>query len=242
MPIATFSLHMPVASQKKPAWQGLASEQVRLQAPPLQLVGQDWVVPIMHAPLPSHMRAEDSVVPVHIPGMHWVPEGYLRHEPLPSHIPSRLQVAAPSSAHSLSGSIPAGTGTQRPSEPGSLQVAQVSVQAVSQQKPSTHDWVWHWLPLEQLAPRGRSGGGPASGVTESLPLMPPVSSVPTAPPVFLPLGFPPPQAAIRTDASTPRRSSLDRMRRTIHPRNIRYAYMVSARIVFKSSRSLNKIA
>src|SRR5688572_7032650 len=62
-PAATFSLHMPVASQKKPAWQGLASEQVRLQAPFWQLVGQAWVVPARQVPLPSHTRDEDSVVP-----------------------------------------------------------------------------------------------------------------------------------------------------------------------------------
>jgi hypothetical protein len=139
-------------------------------------------------------------------------------------------------------SMPSGTGTQRPSDPGSLHVVQAPVQAVSQQNPSTHEPVWHWFELVQLPPRGRSGGGPASGGRESPPVPPVSPSVPTVPPVFFPPGLPPPQAPINTNASTPRTSSLDRMRGTIHPRNIGYAYMVSARIGFKASRSLNKIA
>jgi hypothetical protein len=70
-----------------------------------------------------------------------------------------------------------------------------------------------------------------------------VSSVPTVPPVaLLPPELEPEQAAISTDASTPKASSRERMRRTIHPRNTGYAYTVSARIGFKASRSLNNIA
>jgi hypothetical protein len=150
-------------------------------------------------------------------------------------MPSRLHVVAPSSGQSLSGSWPSATGTQRPSEPGSLQVEQAPVQAVSQQKPSTHEPVWHCGLLVQLEPRGRSGGGPASAGGGVSPPMPPVSSGPTVPPVaFLPPDFPPPQAAISTDASTPKTSSRERMRRTIHPRNIGYSYGVSARIGFKA--------
>jgi hypothetical protein len=53
----------------------LASEQVRLQAPPAQLVGQAMVVPGAQTPLPSHRRAEVSVMPVHIPGAHSVLAG-----------------------------------------------------------------------------------------------------------------------------------------------------------------------
>src|SRR4051794_18878131 len=101
-PWGTFSLHMPVGSQKNPVWQGLVSEQARLQAPATQLVGQLMVVPAWHTPLPSQVCADDSTVPLQLPGLHSVPAAYLRQAPWPSQVPSRLQLAAPSSVQSLS--------------------------------------------------------------------------------------------------------------------------------------------
>jgi hypothetical protein len=218
----------------------LASEQVRLQAPPWQLVGQVWVLPGWQIPLPSHMRAEDSVVPVQLPGAHSVVAAYLWQAPLPSHMPSLRQVAAPSSWQSLSRSSPAGTGTQRPSEPGSLQVVQASVHEVSQQKPSTQDLVWHWEPVVQLAPRALGGGGPASGGTV-MPPIPPVSSVPTMPPVFLGGALLPLHAASNANARSAGARSVARMCATIHLEISRYGRTVSQSIGFKGAKLFNKI-
>jgi hypothetical protein len=172
------------------------------------------VVPAWQTPLPSHTRADDSVDPVQPPGTHSVAAGYLRQAPLPSHMPSRLQLEAPSSGHSLSGSMPAGTAEQRPSEPGSLQVEQASLQAVSQQNPSTHDPVWHCVPVAQLLPRVRNGGGPASGVSVVDPPAPP-SPLPPVP--GLGLGFPEPeQAATSNEPSNAMAGLLDSMAATIY--------------------------
>src|SRR5262245_32326561 len=91
----------------------------------------------MHAPLPSQVRFEDSVVPLHIAGAHSVPAAYLRQAPWPSHIPSRLQLLTGSVAHSLSGSSLSGTSVQVPTLPAMSHALQVPVQAVSQQTPST---------------------------------------------------------------------------------------------------------
>jgi hypothetical protein len=123
-----------------------------------------------------------------------------------------------------------------------LQVLQLSVQAVSQQNPSTHDRVWHCPPEVQLAPRARSGGGPASGGTFPPPPIPPTSSVPTIPPVFFGAGLFPEQAPSATDASNTTTRSLARMAATIHL-EIRWILVcVSQRIGFKVSKLFNKIA
>ena len=52
--------------------------------------------------------------------MHVVPLAYLRQLPPPSQEPSVPQVAEPASVHWLSGSWPAGTEMQVPSEPANL--------------------------------------------------------------------------------------------------------------------------
>jgi hypothetical protein len=65
---------------------------------------------------------------------------------LPSQLPFFLQVAAPSSPHSSSGSVSTAIAPQVPSVPlpflAAVHASQVPSQAVSQQVPSTH------LPLE----------------------------------------------------------------------------------------------
>jgi hypothetical protein len=64
-----------------------------------------------------------------------VPLAYLRQLPPPSQEPSVPQVAAVASVHWLSGSWPAGTETQVPSDPAMAQEEQLAVQVVAQQTP-----------------------------------------------------------------------------------------------------------
>jgi hypothetical protein len=64
---------------------------------------------------------------------------YSWQAPAPSHLPLVLQLAAPLSWQVLRGSeFPAATIVQVPIEPGSAQLRQPPVQAVSQQTLSTH--------------------------------------------------------------------------------------------------------
>jgi hypothetical protein len=53
--------------------------------------------------------------------------------------------------------LPAVTGEQVPTLPGTLQESQAPVQAVSQHTPSTHWPVPHWLFAEQVMPEGPFG-------------------------------------------------------------------------------------
>ena len=53
----------------------------------------------MHALPALHVAAGVSVVPVQVASMHFVPDAYLRHAPLPLQEPSVPQVAAVWSGH-----------------------------------------------------------------------------------------------------------------------------------------------
>jgi hypothetical protein len=107
-------------------------------------------------PLPSQVREEVSVPPVHAAAAHDVPAACRRQAPLPSHMPSRPQVDAASAAHSLRGSVPALAGMQAPSAPVALQVMQRPVHAVWQHTPSTQKFELHSPALVQAAPFGKS--------------------------------------------------------------------------------------
>jgi hypothetical protein len=61
-------------------------------------------VPGAQVPAPSQRPAKVAVEPEHVGAMHTVPETYSRQPPLPSQVPSVLQVEAPLSAHWPSGS------------------------------------------------------------------------------------------------------------------------------------------
>jgi len=74
-------------------------------------------MPGAQLPAPSQRPAVICVDPVQVGDEHAVPLTYFRHPPLPSHVPSAPQVAAPLSAHWPSGSAPAGTGLHTPSLP-----------------------------------------------------------------------------------------------------------------------------
>ena len=100
----------------------------------------DTLVAAPQVPVPSQSRAGVSVEPVHDSVEHAVPAIHLRQAPAPSHMPSSPQLEASAAVHSLSGSLPAVMGRQRPSAAPVLVLAQAlqrPVQAVSQQTPST---------------------------------------------------------------------------------------------------------
>jgi hypothetical protein len=67
-----------------------------------------------------------------------VPTGYVWQLPLPSHLPFLPHDDGFSSTQTARGSaLPAAMATQRPGVPGSAQLRQAPVQALSQQTPST---------------------------------------------------------------------------------------------------------
>src|SRR5262245_60195784 len=109
-----------------------------------------------------------------------MPVPHTRHAPAPSHMPSVPQVDGACCAHSLSGSVPFVTGRQRPSAAPVLlfaQALQLSVQADSQQKPSTQKPLPHSAAAVQLVPL------PAPVGVSVPPSSPPAPAVPPPPPV-----------------------------------------------------------
>jgi hypothetical protein len=150
--------HVP-ALQKKPPWQGLVSEQVVSQTPATQRVGQGSEMAARHTPLPSQVRAEYELVPKHDGAWHSVPSGCTRQALFPSQVPSCLHAETGSSEHSLSGSWPAGTAVQVPTEPGNTHDEHLVAQLSLQQTPSTHSPDWQSLPLPHERPLGRFAGG-----------------------------------------------------------------------------------
>jgi hypothetical protein len=89
-----------------------------------------------------------------------VPDSYFLQPPLPSQSPFRLQVAAPSSGHSLSGSESSAMFSQVPSAPApffaAVQAWQLPVQGESQHTPSTQFPLTHCDAPEQDRPLARS--------------------------------------------------------------------------------------
>ena len=126
---------------------------------------------------------EVAVEPEHVGAMHTVPETYRRQPPLPSQVPSVLQVEAPLSAHWPRGSWPAGTSVQLPSLPGTAQLLQVPVQVVLQQAPC-----WQMPELQSSGPAHL----PPSGRLPQLPLLQELGGVQSASAVQLVLHAPVP--------------------------------------------------
>lgn len=100
-----------------------------------------------------------------------VPAAYFWQMPVPSHLPLVPQVAGPMSMHRARGSAaPMADTVHLPMLPARLQLRQAPVQAVLQQTPSTHCWLWQspftahfWpsslgpqLPLTQATPSAQS--------------------------------------------------------------------------------------
>jgi hypothetical protein len=111
--------------------------------------------PLRHNPLPSQINRPAIPDPEQVPGPQTVPTTYLRHAPLPSQVPSRLQLDAAPMGHSLArrGVAPVGTTSQVPSEPGRLHDMHVPVHAELQQTPSTQNPLPHSAAQEQGCPR-----------------------------------------------------------------------------------------
>jgi hypothetical protein len=129
--------------------------------------GTQMVVgPGRHWPAPSQIPTLMMAAPWQLPGLHIVPEGYMRQLPAPSHLPSSPQLGAALAGQSLAlrGSSPFALGTQTPSDPDWLQVRQLDLLHASlQQTPSTQkplaqspaqlqDWPAVFLAPEPHAP------------------------------------------------------------------------------------------
>ncbi len=98
---------------------------------------------------------------MHVVAPQLTPEPYCLQAPLPSHEPLRLQVAAPSSGQSLSGSVSTFTFSQVPSTPAPFLVAlhawQAPAQGASQHTPSTQLPLRHCELPEHDRPLSMSG-------------------------------------------------------------------------------------
>jgi hypothetical protein len=113
------------------------------------------VVAAIHVPLPLHFPVGVRVPLLQDECPQAVPVTCKRQAPRPSQVPSRPHSLEVSTEHSVSGSVPAETGRQRPLEAPVLaeeQAMQEPVQAFSQQKPSAHVPETHSLAVKQLPP------------------------------------------------------------------------------------------
>jgi hypothetical protein len=104
--------------------------------------------------LPSQVPGPVSLAPAQVGSLHGVLAAYLRQPPLPSQKPSVSQLAAPLSAHWLSGSAPSGTAMQEPSLPGTPHDMQRPLQVPVQQKPCWHEPDRQSSAVLHLAPMG----------------------------------------------------------------------------------------
>jgi hypothetical protein len=145
-----------VATQWLPAAQSVfARHDVAHEAAPHAYAPHDWSIDNPQVPAPSQVRAVVNVETLHDAATQIVPTVYLRHAPLPSHVPSRPQVDIGSTVHSLSGSVPPMMPRQRPLAWAVFEPAhamQPPVHALSQQKPSTQAPVEHWEGSVQAEP------------------------------------------------------------------------------------------
>ena len=92
-----------------------------------------------HAPEPSQIWMPVMAAPSQVPALQTVPMTCFRHAPWPSHVPSvpQVETSVVGQVDAARGLRPAGTNEQIPIMPWTLQDLQVSVQALSQQTPST---------------------------------------------------------------------------------------------------------
>lgn len=107
-----------------------------------------------HAPLPSQVSGlfELAFPATQDAARHCTPLAKREHERAPLQKPVRPQVDWGCAGHSLSGFWPSGTAVQAPWVPASLQLSQVPLQAVSQQKPSVQKVLAHSLPMPHVWP------------------------------------------------------------------------------------------
>jgi hypothetical protein len=107
--------------------------------------------------VPLQRPASVAVEPVHVAIWHAVPLACRRHFPAPSQEPSVPQLAAPMSAHWLSGSDPRAMNVHVPTDPVRLQAWQRLEQPVAQQTPCSQKFdaqsaaAVHGAPADSLA-------------------------------------------------------------------------------------------
>jgi hypothetical protein len=101
---------------------------------------------------------------------HTVPAGWSWHDRLPLHWPVLPQVEGAWAEHSLAGSWPAGTGSQKPARPGAAHVSQSPPQADGQQTPSTQNPLAQSGEAVQGEPLGRSSAHPPAPSQTPAPL------------------------------------------------------------------------
>lgn len=108
-----------------------------------------------------------------VAGPQTVPPTCFRHSPLPSHVPSFMQVDAAEAGHwlAINGGRPAAIGEQVPTLPGIAQDMHAVAQEVSQQTPWTQLFEAHSAPIAQFPPMGSFPQLPAAsqvlGVAQS---------------------------------------------------------------------------
>ena len=127
-----------MATQVLPDVQSDVAVHVVLHAPVPQVYGaHELVVAGRHVPIPSHDRADDSVIPVQLAPAQGVLAAYRRHAPAPLHFPSVPHDVDPMSVHwvAVSGGIPAAIGLHCPTVPVRLQLWHAAAHPVLQQTP-----------------------------------------------------------------------------------------------------------
>jgi hypothetical protein len=137
-----------------------ASVEAQVYAP------HDAGTTIRQVPPPLQVRAGIDVPPLQAAPAQTVPLAYGRQAPAPSHVPSFPQLAAPSSAHWFSGSVPAGTSMHWPSLPAIAHDRQVPLHAVEQQTPCAQNPEAQSPAVAHAAP---GGFGPQLPFTQAAP-------------------------------------------------------------------------
>src|SRR5262245_63786647 len=118
------------------------------------------VAPGLQWPAPSQAYEPTTASPSHMPDLHIVLTGHLRQPPLPSHLPSVMQVdiAVVGQVVASRGAVPVGRITQVPGELVAAQVLQPSVQAALQQTPSAQKPLAHSPPQLHAVPSAFAPG------------------------------------------------------------------------------------
>jgi hypothetical protein len=115
-PMTSGGTHFPLM-QRLPAVQFAVVAQVVGQAAPAHRYAPQFVVPpATHVPMPSHVDALVSVLPLHDAATQVSPLANCWHAPTP-HAPVVPHVDCAVAAHSLSGSVPSVTTAQVPLAP-----------------------------------------------------------------------------------------------------------------------------
>jgi hypothetical protein len=106
-------------------------------------------------PIPLHEAASTWTPSAQEASRQGVPDGWLRHMPLPLQVPSVPHPVAGVTAHiPLGSATPEGTLVQVPTEPPTVQLRQLPPQASLQQTPSAQMVDTHSAPAPQGLPLG----------------------------------------------------------------------------------------